>query len=34
VPEVDLLLEEADKKEIERRLNRGGKIASLELAIG
>jgi predicted RNase H-like HicB family nuclease len=29
---VEILLEEADDKEIERRLNRGGKVTSLEPA--
>jgi len=29
---VDLLLEDADEKEIERRLNRGVKVTSLEPA--
>lgn len=29
---VDLLLEEADEKEIERRLNRGVKVTALERA--
>lgn len=31
---VDLLLEDADEREIERRLNRGVKVTSLERPIG